>query len=90
MLVPMHESYASLVQALRERLEVIADREAARSDPAAHLERLKSVSEKIVMLQGQLPSPIDSQLQHFLQRCSYDKALGFIENLQPARRSGDR
>lgn len=71
--------YKSLAEALRERLVVIADRDAYHTDPVAHMERLKSVSEKIDALQKQLPPPIDRELAHYLQRCSYDKALAHIE-----------
>ena len=76
----MHTSlHEQLAAALRERIAVVADRELFRTDPSLHLERLKSVSERIVALQSQLPSPVDPQLAHYLQRCSYDKALAFLE-----------
>jgi hypothetical protein len=75
------DSYQALASALRERLAVIADREAYARDSAAHMESLKQVSERIAALQAQLPAPVDPQLAHFLQRCSYDKALAFLENL---------
>jgi hypothetical protein len=75
------DSYQSLAGALRERLAVIADREAYARDAAAHMESLKRVSERIATLQAELPHPVDPQLAHFLQRCSYDKALAFLENL---------
>lgn len=71
--------YQNLAAALRERLDVIADRSGYAVDPAAHLERLKAASERIISLQTQLPAPVDPQLAHFLQRCSYDKALAFLE-----------
>ena len=76
---PLHQQLAA---ALRERIAVVADRELFRTDPSLHLERLKSVSERIVALQSQLPSPVDPQLAHYLQRCSYDKALAFLEGSQ--------
>jgi hypothetical protein len=69
----------SLVSALRERLAVIADREWYARDPAGHLERLRAISEQITALQEQLPPPVDPQLRHYLARCSYDKALAFLE-----------
>lgn len=69
----------SLATALRERLAVIADREWYARDPAGHLDRLRAVSEQITILQQQLPPPVDPQLAHYLQRCSYDKALAFLE-----------
>jgi hypothetical protein len=69
----------SLVEALRERLAIIADREWYARDPAGHLDRLRAVSEQITMLHRQLPPPVDPQLTHYLDRCSYDKALAFLE-----------
>lgn len=69
----------SLAAALRERIAVIADRDWYARDPAGHLERLRAVSEQIAALQGQLPPPVDPQLRHYLDRCSYDKALAFLE-----------
>ena len=73
--------YQALASALRERLAVIADRELYRKDPALHLEKLQAVSERVTALGGQLPPPVDPQLAHYLQRCSYDKALAFLESM---------
>jgi hypothetical protein len=73
--------YRTLAAALRERLEVIADRDAYARDPAAHLERLKAASEKVNAAQLQLPPDAPPELAHYLQRCSHDKALAFIEAL---------
>jgi hypothetical protein len=69
----------SLRDALRERLAIIRDEE-SRRDEEKHIARLKAVSEKIEKLQAALPQPVDSQLAHYLQRRSYDKALEFLEN----------
>ncbi len=74
----METRFRELMDALRERLAVIGD-EQSRRDEAAHIARLKVVSEKIDRLQAALPQPIDPQLAHFLQRRSYDKALEFLE-----------
>lgn len=71
--------FHDLAAALRERLLVIADRDAYAQDATSHMQRLKSVSEKINTLQARLPAPRDPQIEHFLQRCSYDKALASIE-----------
>jgi len=76
--IAMTAAYEELASALRERLAVIGDRQ-ARENPAAHMERLKAVSEKITTLQGRLPKEIDPRLRHFLDRCSYDKALAMLE-----------
>jgi len=72
-------THANLAAALRERLAVIADRAAYERDAAAHLERLKSASERIEALQAQLPPPVHPRLAHFLERRSYDKALALLE-----------
>ncbi|HEX8311412.1 MAG TPA: hypothetical protein VF614_08860 [Chthoniobacteraceae bacterium] len=73
------DPYTELAAALRERLEVIADREAYARDSAAHLARLQEVSGRVESLEQQLPPPVDRQLAHFLERRSYDKALAFLE-----------
>jgi hypothetical protein len=73
------EVYNQLSESLRRRREVIADRAWYGRDAVGHLEELKSVSERIVHLGSQLPVPVHPQLRHFLERCSYDKALEFIE-----------
>lgn len=75
--------YRDLAAALRERLAVIADREHYRRDPAGHLERLKAATASIDAVRGQLPAGHDPRLAHFLQRCSYDKALAFLEGQAP-------
>lgn len=74
--------HAALAAALRERLAVIADREFYARDPAAHLAQLRALSERIEQWQSRLPPPIDPRLAHYLQRCSYDKALAFLESAQ--------
>lgn len=74
----MNSSTTELAAALRERRAIIAD-EASRRDPERHLERLRAVSEKIVALGKSLPPPVDPRLAHYLERCSYDKALEALE-----------
>lgn len=71
--------HPALIAALRGRLAVIADREHYQRDPAGHLERLKASAAEIEALQRQLPPDTDPKLAHYLQRCSYDKALAFLE-----------
>ena len=75
----MPDLYAELATALRERLAVIADREFYERDPAAHLERLKSVSEKITQLGTALPRPLPGDFAHYLPRASYEKALAWLD-----------
>ncbi len=71
--------YSTLAATLRERLTVIGDRASRERDPQAHLQQLQSVSEKILALQAQLPAPVPPELRHYLERCSYDKALDWLE-----------
>ena len=64
-----------------KNLAVIADREFYARDPAAHLEKLKAVSEKITQLGAAIPRPIPGDFAHYLQRQSYQKALDwFVTN----------
>jgi len=40
---------------------------------------LGEVSNRIAELQAQLPENTHPQLRHYFERCSYDKALAWIE-----------
>jgi len=75
----MPSYYERLAAALRARTAVIGDHALRDRDPAAHLEQLKEASERIEALRAELPADASPQLAHFLERCSYDKALAFIE-----------
>jgi hypothetical protein len=68
-----------LAEALRERLAVIADRAAYEQDPAAHLTRLQSASERIDRAAAALPRPVPGDLAHFLKGSSYQKALAWLD-----------
>ncbi len=81
----MQEAFVQLAGALRERLAVIGD-EQSRRDLKTHTARLQKVSEQIEALERQLPSRIDPQLRHFLQRRSYTKALALMEALEQRER----
>ena len=74
----MDAPLTELAAALRERLNIISDEE-SRRDPDRHTDRLREVSERIERLEQALPSRIDPQLRHFLQRRSYSKALELLE-----------
>lgn len=78
----------SLAEALRERRRIVTDRAFYQRDPAAHLAALASVSDRIVQLGAALPPPIPGELAHFLERCSYDKALAWIEARPEPERCG--
>jgi hypothetical protein len=66
-----------LTDALRERMAIIAD-EQSRLDTSRHMERLREISERIELLEHQLPATIDPQLRHYLRRRSYSKALELL------------
>ena len=70
--------YHELAGALQHRLAVIGDRAAYERDPQEHLRQLQAASERITELQRRLPARVDPQLGHYLQRCSYDKALSWL------------
>jgi hypothetical protein len=74
----MTKEEQELVAALRERLKIISD-ETSRRHPNQHLARLREISNRIESLAAALPRPIPPRLAHFLDRRSYDKALGFLE-----------
>ena len=74
----MNSLHEDLATALRERRRIVTDA-ASRRDPAQHMERLRAVSEKITTLGNSLPRPVDPQLAHYLAKCSFDKALAFLE-----------
>jgi len=71
-----------LADALRERLEIVADEE-SRRDPVRHTERLREVSEKLERIEHLLPPTIDPELRHFLQRRSYSKAYELLATEGP-------
>lgn len=74
----MQPDTSQLAAALRERLRIVGDEE-SRRDSEKHMARLREISERISELGASLPKPIDPRLKHFLDRCSYSKALEFIE-----------
>jgi hypothetical protein len=76
----MDEAAMALAEALRERRAIVAD-EASRQDAGQHMARLREVSGRIEQLQKALPTPVPPQLRHYLERCSYDKALAFLEEM---------
>jgi len=75
---PTENVASELAQALRDRLDIIAD-ETSRKDTERHIARLRAIKEKIEKLEADLPRPLDPRLSHYLQRQSYDKALEFLE-----------
>ena len=72
-----------LIDALRERETIIADHAWRDRDSDAHLEALIAVSNKITDLGQQWHNdpqhPLSARLNHFLEGCSYQNALAFLE-----------
>ena len=77
----MDEYYVTLAEALRERLDVISDRQLREQNPTAQLARLRQASERIEHLKKNLPLNADPMLKHYLDRMSLSKALEFVQNL---------
>jgi len=74
---------AELETALRERRRVIADLDWRDRDPDGHLAGLREVSEKISALATRLGPVASPRLRHFLDNCSYDKALAVLAGGEP-------
>jgi len=71
----MHPELQSL---LKQRLDVIADHPFRDRDPAAHLEALKGVSQKIAVYSAAHQSEFDAKMRHYLTSHSYQKALDHL------------
>ncbi|MEI6339284.1 MAG: hypothetical protein WCQ57_11985 [Verrucomicrobiota bacterium] len=72
-----------LREAVRARLDVVADHALRDRDPAAHLVKLKQAAARLDALVGGLPADCDSMLRHYLERQSYTKALAWLEEQSP-------
>jgi len=72
--------HSALAETLRERLRVIADHAWRDRDPGAHLEALRTASERLARLEATLPPGSPARLRHYLQHASYQKALAFLED----------
>jgi hypothetical protein len=70
---------AQLAEALKTRLAVIGNQSLRAADPERHLAELREASERIAALDAELPATAHPQLRHYLDRCSYDKALAWLE-----------
>ena len=72
-----------LREAVRARLDVVADHALRDRDSAAHLEKLKQAAARLDTLVSGLPSACDPMLRHYLERQSYTKALAWLEEQSP-------
>lgn len=71
----MPDSLPELKTLLQQRLNVIADHSFRDRDPAAHLESLQDVSEKLQAYTAAHLGEFDGKLRHYLTNSSYQKAL---------------
>jgi hypothetical protein len=68
-----------LIGLLRRRLDTIADHELRAQDPAKQLSLLQEISEAITAFHQRHQGALPPRLNHFLQNCSYQKALEWAE-----------
>lgn len=70
---------AELIAMLQHRLKVIGDAEMRESDPERQLKELQSVSESIMAFHQANREVMHNRLNHFLENCSFDKALAWAQ-----------
>ncbi len=67
-----------LHDAVKARLDIVANHEFRDHDGAGHLAALKSAAGKLDAEIANLPAGIDPTLRHYLERQSYTKALDWL------------
>lgn len=72
------ELLSDLELLLQRRLDIIADHELRDSNPGKQLDQLQEVSEALSVWFAQHEDQVDPRLHHFLDGCSYNKALTYI------------
>lgn len=78
--------YPGLRDAVKARLDVVADAALRERDPAAHLEALKRAAAVLDALVTRLPADTDPMIRHYLERQSYTKALDWLNAIAPIAR----
>lgn len=68
----------TLLQALRNRLAVVADHDLRDRDPAGHLTALKQAASELDAVIAGLPAGTPPMLRHYLERQSYEKAIAWL------------
>lgn len=76
----MKPEYQTLKELLEQRLTVIGNHQLRDTNPDEQLKQLKKVSESISELHQKISADIPPRLRHFLENCSYDKALDWLSN----------
>lgn len=72
--------HAELQTLLKKRIEIISDHAFRDRDPAAHLDSLKDISEKIADYFSAHKAECDAKLKHYLSNYSYQKALDHLSS----------
>ncbi len=75
--------FQNLHAALRQRVDIVADHALRERDPAAHLDAIKAAASHLDAIVADLPPDIDPNLQHYLERQSYLKAIAWLEENSP-------
>ena len=76
---PQDAELQKLEHLLRRRLTVIGDHAWRERDPDGQLAALREVGEELIAVSASLRGRIDPRLAHYLERCSFDKALAWLE-----------
>lgn len=69
------EETEQLITLLERRLEIIGDADLRENDPDRQLKQLQEVSEAIMAFHQENREHIPVRLNHFLENCSFEKAL---------------
>jgi len=72
-------SHQLLLDALRSRLTIVADRDWYARDAAGHLVALQQASSHLEEIYQANASDFSPQLRHFIERQSYQKAVDYLE-----------
>jgi len=72
--------HQTLHNAVKARLDLVADHALRDRDPAAHLAALKAAAQRLDAEIAGLPSDTDPTLRHYLERQSYTKALAWLDD----------
>ena len=74
------EEMGRLIEMLERRLEVIGDAKLRAEAPEKQLALLKEVSEAIVEFHMAHRAELSPRLNHFLENCSFEKALDWAKS----------
>ena len=73
--------HQTLRDAVKARLDLVADHAFRDRDPAAHLSALKGAAHRLDAEVAGLPVDADPTLRHYLERQSYTKALAWLDEV---------